>query len=323
MPTTRRTVLAAGITGAATCLARPLASAATPAAVGRLRIAHLTDLHVQPERRAAEGLERCFAHVQSLRDRGDDAADLIVTGGDTVMDCMETDAARTKLQWDLWQAVKSQACSLEVKSVIGNHDIWGWGRTKAGTTGQEPLYGKRLACERFGRALPYESFDRAGWHVVLLDSVFPHEESYVGRLDDAQWQWFEKDVAAVPAATPIVVFTHIPILSLYPLANTDPTPTGEGRPALPVSGQLIHTDHRRFQQLFARHRNVKACVSGHLHIVESVTHDGVHYLCHGAVSGAWWKGLHRGTDFGYAVCDLFDDGTVRSHYVPYGWTART
>ena len=32
---------------------------------------------------------------------------------------------------------------------------------------------------------------------------------------------------------------------------------------------------------------------------------------------------HRGTDFGYAVVDLHDDGTVESRYVPYGWTART
>ena len=31
----------------------------------------------------------------------------------------------------------------------------------------------------------------------------------------------------------------------------------------------------------------------------------------------------RGTDFGYAVVDLHDDGTVESRYVPYGWTART
>jgi hypothetical protein len=41
------------------------------------------------------------------------------------------------------------------------------------------------------------------------------------------------------------------------------------------------------------------------------------------VSAAWWKGLNRDTDFGYAVVDLFDDGTVERRYVPYGWTAAT
>jgi 3',5'-cyclic AMP phosphodiesterase CpdA len=73
---------------------------------------------------------------------------------------------------------------------------------KAKTTGDEPLYGKQWACEQFGRDLPYESFDRGGWHIVLLDSVFPHADSYIGKLDDAQWDWLEKDLAAVPPATP-------------------------------------------------------------------------------------------------------------------------
>lgn len=323
MQPTRRAFLGAGLAGAATGLAGPAATSAAPPAARRLRIAHLTDIHLQPEREAAKGLEACFAHVQSLPDRGEDAADLIVTGGDTVMDCMEADLARTKVQWDLWGKVKAAACSLDVRSVIGNHDVWGWTKARAKTKGDEPLYGKALACERFGRGQPYESFDRGGWHVVLLDSTFPHEASYVGRLDDAQWDWFERDLAAVPAATPVVVFSHIPILSLHALAATGPTANGKGRPDLQVSGQLLHTDHQRFQQSFAQHRNVKACVSGHLHVVEAVEHGGVRYLCNGAVSAGWWKGRNGDTDFGYAVVDLFDDGTVQSRYVPYGWTAKT
>jgi predicted phosphodiesterase len=85
----------------------------------------------------------------------------------------------------------------------------------------------------------------------------------------------------------------------------------------------VHVDHPRFQELFAKHPNVKACLSGHLHIVERIEFGGVSYLCNGAVSASWWKGKHRGTDFGYAVVDLHDDGTVENRYVPYGWTART
>ena len=322
MEPTRRSFLAAGLAGAAGCLAGTAAAAPAEAARRSLRIAHLTDIHLQPELEAAKGLEACFAHVQSLRDRGEDAADLVVTGGDTVMDCMEADLDRTTVQWNLWDRVKAASCSLDVHSVMGNHDVWGWTKARAKTKGDEPLYGKRLACERFGRALPYESFDRGGWHVVLLDSTFPHQESYIGKLDDAQWDWFEKDLAAVPATTPVAVFSHIPVLSLHALAATGPTVEGKGRPDLRVSGQLVHVDHQRFQALFARHRNVKACVSGHLHIVESAELAGVRHFCNGAVSAGWWKGIHRGTDFGYALVDLFDDGTVASRYVPYGWTAK-
>ena len=320
--TTRRSILKAGAAGIA--LAATAARAEPPPSRRRcLRLAHLTDIHVQPERRSAEGLAACFAHVQSLAERtGGPAVDLIVTGGDTIMDCMDAGRDRTQLQWDLWRKVKADHCGLEVRSVVGNHDVWGWNKAKSGTTGTEPLYGKQWACEQFGRPLPYESFDRAGWHVVLLDSVFPHEASYIGRLDDAQWDWLERDLAAVPVATPVLIVSHIPILSVYPLAVTAAGTAAGGKPSFSFEGDLVHVDHDRFQKLFARHPNVKACLSGHLHIVEEVEYGGVRYLCNGAVCAGWWQGLHRGTDFGYAVVDLHDDGSVECDYVTYGWTAR-
>jgi 3',5'-cyclic AMP phosphodiesterase CpdA len=320
---TRRSLVKAGLAGV-TALPALVRAEPGPSARRPLRIAHLTDIHVQPELESAKGLAACFAHVQSLPERGEAAVDLIVTGGDTIMDCMEAGRDRTQTQWDLWKKVKADACGLEVKSVVGNHDVWGWTKSKAKTKGDEPLYGKQWACEQFGRALPYESFDRGGWHVVLLDSVFPHEDGYVGKLDDAQWDWLEKDLAAVPAATPVAIVSHIPILSVNPLAAAKPGVAGsDGKPAFSVSGGLVHVDHPRFQELFAKHPNVKACLSGHLHIVERIEFGGVSYLCNGAVSASWWKGKHRGTDFGYAVVDLHDDGTVENRYVPYGWTART
>jgi len=322
---TRRSLIQTGLAGLAAgpatlVGARPAAADGPGGSAGRLRIAHLTDIHVQPELESARGLAACFAHVQSLPDRGELPVDLVITGGDTIMDCMETDAARTQTQWDLWRKVKADSCGLEVRSVVGNHDVWGWTRSKAGTSGEEPRYGKRWVCEEFGRPLPYESFDRGGWHIVLLDSVYPHGESYIGKLDDAQWDWLERDLAAVPAATPVALVSHIPILSVHPLAAaTAGDPGKDGKPSFALSGGVVHVDHPRFQRLFARHRNVRACLSGHLHIVERIDFGGVAYLCNGAVSAGWWKGLHRGTDFGYSVVDLLADGTVSSRYVAYGW----
>lgn len=40
---------------------------------------------------------------------------------------------------------------------------------------------------------------------------------YVGRIDDAQFDWFARDLAVVPATKPVLVVSHIPILSVYPL----------------------------------------------------------------------------------------------------------
>jgi len=332
MPISRRDFLAVGTS--AICLAAATASStalAGPPRSRRLRIAHLTDIHLQPELQAARGLATCFAHVQSrpavasegmVGDVIDTSPpDLIITGGDTIMDAFEADRARTKLQWELWRKVKADHCGIEMHSVVGNHDVWGWDRAKAGTTGTEPLYGKRWVCDEFGRELPYTSFDRGGWHIVLLDSIFPHEQTYIGRLDDAQWDWLERDLAAVDPATPVIIFSHIPILSATPLAVAGPSTPGASGIAVP--GGRIHVDGDRFQTLLAGRRNVKACASGHMHLVEQLDFQGVRYLCNGAVSAGWWKGRNRDTDFGYAVVDLFDDGTVERRYVSYGWTAAT
>jgi 3',5'-cyclic AMP phosphodiesterase CpdA len=319
---TRRDFLAGSLAAVAAASADTRGHANPPPLRQRqLRIAHLTDIHIQPELAAARGLFACLEHVQALPDR----PDLIVTGGDTIMDGFSADFARTKLQWELWRKAKADHCGLEVHSVIGNHDIWGWDRPRAGTAGSEPLFGKRWACDEFGRDLPYTSFDRGGWHVVLLDSVSPHpgkdERSYIGRLDEPQWEWLERDLAATPPTTHVLVVSHIPILSATPIAVAGPAaPQAAG---LQVPGGRIHVDADRLQTLFARHRNVKACASGHMHLLEQLDFQGIRYLCNGAVCGAWWKGKNRDTDFGYALIDLFDDGTVERSYVPYGWTAAT
>ena len=328
MSITRRGLI--GVGASAVCLAAatvPAAASPSTPRSRRLRIAHLTDIHLQPELQAARGLAACFAHVQGRTAAGGgDAADagspdLIITGGDTIMDAFEADMARTKLQWELWRKVKADHCGIEMHSVVGNHDIWGWARAKARTTGSEPLYGKRWVCDEFGRDLPYTSFDRGGWHIVLLDSVFPHEQTYVGRLDDAQWDWLERDLAAVGPETPVILLSHIPILSATPLAVAGPMAPQAG--GIQVPGGRIHVDGDRFQTLFTRRRTIRACVSGHMHLVEQLDYQGVRYLCNGAVSGGWWKGKNRDTDFGYALVDLFDDGTVERRYVTYGWTAAT
>jgi Icc protein len=328
MPLTRRDFLGVG-TSAISLVAATGASSvqADTLRSRRLRIAHLTDIHLQPELQAARGLAACFAHVQTrpamAGGHASDGAvpDLIITGGDTIMDAFEADMARTKLQWELWRKVKADHCGIEMHSVVGNHDVWGWARAKAGTTGTEPLYGKRWVCDEFGRDLPYTSFDRGGWHILLLDSIFPHEQGYIGQLDDAQWEWLERDLAAVDAATPVIIFSHMPILSATPLAVAGPSAPGSS--SIQVPGSRIHVDGDRFQTLFSRRRNIKACASGHMHLIEQIDYQGVRYLCNGAVSAGWWKGRNRDTDFGYAVVDLFDDGTVERRYVPYGWTAAT
>jgi len=317
----RRDMLAASglaAVGAAAGLVLPSRALAAPAPsrIGRkrsIRLAHMTDIHVQPEKRAGDGLTSCLHHVQSQKDK----PDLILTGGDSIMDCMDATIDRTKQQWDLWHKVFKGENTIPVESCLGNHDVFGWNKTKSKTTGTEPLWGKRMAEEMLRMSKRYRSFDKAGWHFIVLDSVFPAGEGYTARLDDEQMEWLKGDLAATPATTPVLVLSHIPIVAACVYFFGTQFKGGEWK----VPGSWMHEDARQIVDLFLKHRNVKVCLSGHIHLIDRVDFQGVSYLCDGAVSANWWKGKHQECNEGYGLINLYDDGSFDHEYMAYGWKA--
>ncbi|MBX3358433.1 MAG: metallophosphoesterase [Phycisphaeraceae bacterium] len=328
VPTRRDVLKGAGLLTAALALGGPssvLAAArrlAAPPAGGPgrsrvLRVAHLTDFHVQPERHGAEGMAACLRHVAALNDR----PDLILTGGDLVMDVFEQPFDRSKMLWDLFTGTLRDGAPCPVEHCLGNHDIWGWNKAKSGTNGTEATWGKAWAMQTLGLARPYRSFDKAGWHFVILDSVQSDGGTgYVARLDEAQMDWLQRDLAAVPATTPVLVLSHVPILAACMLFDSRNREVDEGKWTVP--GGNMHLDARALRDLFRKHPNVKLCLSGHIHQCDRVDYSGVTYICDGAVSGAWWKGKHQGFGEGYGVVDLYDDGTFGHEFIGYGWEAR-
>ncbi|MBX3407890.1 MAG: metallophosphoesterase [Phycisphaeraceae bacterium] len=276
-----------------------------------LRLAHLTDMHVQPERRAGEGFAAALRHVQSHGDR----PELIVTGGDLIMDCFAADEARTRAQWDLWSRLLREECSLPLEHCIGNHDIWGWNQEKSGTSGREAMYGHAWALDVLGLASRYRAFDRAGWRFVVLDSTFRVGNTYTARLDEEQFEWLSRTLAETPRSRPVLVLSHIPILSASAFFDGECEKDGDWK----VPGSWMHIDARRIKDLFFRHPNVRLCLSGHIHLVDRVDYLGVTYLCNGAVSGAWWKGSNQECEAGYCIVDLYDDGSFEHAYIGFGW----
>jgi len=277
-----------------------------------VRIAHLTDIHIQPERNANVGFVSCLKHVQSHADK----PELILTGGDSIMDSLEADDARTQVQWDLWNGVLKNECSLPLLSCLGNHDIWGWNKRKSNTTGSEPNHGKQRAVDMLKMPKRYFSETRHGWHFIMLDSTQPDGDGYVAYIDDEQFDWLERDLRDTPATTPVLLMSHIPIMSITTLLWAK-----EEKGEFTVDTSLMHRDCLKLKNLFAKHPNVKLCLSGHMHLIDRVDYNGVTYLCNGAVSANWWKGRHKDCDEGYAVIDLFDDGSFDQQYVKYGWKA--
>jgi Icc protein len=274
-----------------------------------LRIAHLTDAHVFAERNSAAGFEACLAHCQSQAD----PPDIIFTGGDIVMDTLACSLDAAKKQWRIVTDILHANLRIPVEHCIGNHDVWGW--DYRGSQFTDHNYGKALALENLGLATPYRSFDRAGWHFVVLDSTHPSPQGhgYTAKLDDEQFEWLENDLAQT--GKPVFILSHIPILCMSAFLDGDNEATGDWR----VPGAWMHIDARRIKDLFKEHPNVKLCVSGHIHLVDRVEYLGVTYLCLGAVCGGWWNGPFQECESGYSLIDLYDDGSFQSEYVTYGW----
>lgn len=305
--------------GASAAGSLALSSAASFAAADRspvLRVAHLTDIHIQPELQAPQGLIACLHHLQSLPRK----PDLILSGGDHVMDCYRQKRDRTKTQWDLWANTLKQECSIPVRSCIGNHDIWGWDKAKSDTTGSEPEFGKRWASDVLSLNRPFYSFDQGGWHFVALDSVRPgsREQLFAAFLDEEQFAWLEQDLSALPADRPVLIWSHIPLVSaLPPMMNAGQSPLED----MSIECGHIHSDGARVLALLTRFPNLKVCISGHLHRIDRVLVKGVNFHCSGAVSGKWWRGANDGFSEGYSIIDLFADGAYEWQYVNYGWKA--
>lgn len=269
-----------------------------------LRLAHLTDVHLQPERDAGEGFARCLNHMQSQ----DDKPELVLFGGDNLMnvDAAKNTGERAEVQLKLWRSVLQEHCKLPYKICVGNHDILG---LKQDT-------GKAWAVKQFKLEHQYYSFDQADWHFVVLDSTMPLKGGgYKARLDEKQFAWLQKDLADTPADRPVLVLSHIPVITVTSFFDGNNEKTGNWV----VPGSWMHIDARRIKDLFNKHPNVKLCLSGHEHLVDQVTYNDVTYCCNGAVCGAWWKGNYHECAPGYGLVDLFEDGSFHNQYVLYGW----
>jgi 3',5'-cyclic AMP phosphodiesterase CpdA len=60
------------------------------------------------------------------------------------------------------------------------------------------------------------SFDQRGVHFIGLVNVMNIAEGGLGILGDDQLAWLKDDVNGLSSSTPIVVFAHVPLWSIYP-----------------------------------------------------------------------------------------------------------
>jgi len=73
--------------------------------------------------------------------------------------------------------------------------------------------------DRYGKGTKgngWYSFDTNGVHFIGLVNVVGTGEGGLGVLGDQQLEWLEDDLKGLSNSTPIVVFAHIPLWSVYP-----------------------------------------------------------------------------------------------------------
>ncbi|MFY9693621.1 MAG: metallophosphoesterase [Xanthobacteraceae bacterium] len=107
-------------------------------------------------------------------------------------------------QFDDADRIISQA-RLDVHYVPGEHDILDADR--------------KLYLQRYGRGSKgagWYSFDANGVHFVGLVNVFDLKGGGMGDLGAEQLEWLENDLKGRSASTPIIVFAHIPLWTVYP-----------------------------------------------------------------------------------------------------------
>ncbi len=291
----RREFLRTTPAAAAAALALPAQTA------GEFTFVHFTDTHIQPELRAAEGCLRCFRKINELK------PDFAVAGGDLVFDVLETGPARARELFDLYTKTLGEI-SVKTHNVIGNHDIYGL-FPKSGVGPGDPMYGKKLYEDRLGRR--YYSFNHKGWHFIVLDSIgITPEREYIGLIDQEQMAWLAADLEAAGAGTPVIVVTHIPLVTGFPAYGMAPGASTRG---------MVVTNARAVVALLARY-NVKAVLQGHTHVREIVHYAGCQYITSGAVCGNWWRGARMGHPEGFALLRV-RGGQVEWSYQTFGFVA--
>src|SRR5271168_4186638 len=107
-------------------------------------------------------------------------------------------------EFDLAQQLLSRLRTAELHTVPGEHDT-------ADATVTEYF-------NRFGKASDnkgYYSFDHAGVHFIALINVLQFKPGGLGTLGTEQLAWVAADLKGRSSSTPIVVFAHMPLWTIY------------------------------------------------------------------------------------------------------------
>lgn len=174
------------------------ADAASIPQTGRFTFAQISDTHIGFHKEANPDvtgtLQAAIARINALPETPDfvlHTGDLTHLSEDEEFDTLE-------------QLLKGLKTS-QLFYVPGEHDVIGDN-------------GRRYR-ERFGKGTKghgWSSFDHKGVHFIGLVNVMDIQENGLGALGREQLEWLENDLQERSSETPIVLFAHIPLWTVYP-----------------------------------------------------------------------------------------------------------
>ena len=171
---------------------------AAEAATASFNFVQISDSHIGFHKPANPDVAATFRETIARINALPKAPDFILHTGDL------TQLSETKEFDDLQQMLK-ECRTKQVFFVPGEHDIMS-------DNGAQYL-------ERFGKGTKgsgWFSFDQKGVHFIGLVNVATVKEGGLGVLGEEQLAWLQKDLAPLSKSTPIVVFAHIPLWTIYP-----------------------------------------------------------------------------------------------------------
>lgn len=283
------------------------ADAHTPKKKRGFEVAFITDIHIKPLTIAEEGMKKALQKINEPANK----PEFIINGGDSIMDALAATKEKTEAQWKLFREIFKDYNHLPVKHCIGNHDIWGW-QLKEDVKSDE-LYSKNWWLKETGNTKTYYSFIHQNWKFIVLDSVQENNGGYIALLDAEQFTWLENELNN-SGSFHVCIVSHIPIISFCSaMFFKDMLPNGDWK----LSRALLHTDARKIKELFKKYKNIKACLSGHIHLVDEVEYLGIKYFCNGAISGNWWGGAFQDFEPAYASFRFYKDGRIERKMILY------
>ncbi|MBV8742532.1 MAG: metallophosphoesterase [Sinobacteraceae bacterium] len=178
-------------------LAVAAAEGATGSASGKPLFVQISDTHIGFHKDANPDVNGTLAATIDLVNQMPEQPALILHTGDI------THLSKPE-EFDVAQQMMSRLRATEIHTVPGEHDV-------ADATVTEYF-------NRFGKASNnkgYYSFDHAGVHFLALTNVLQAKEGGAGYLGEEQLAWVKADLRGRSSSTPIVVFAHMPLWTIY------------------------------------------------------------------------------------------------------------